>query len=91
MDAIPTITGATALAATSPSELKAQLEHPSAEIIWARAVEVFGNEVKAKIWMSQPRSIFNNRSPQQIADGGDAIEQRAVLESLIGIDYGIFS
>jgi uncharacterized protein (DUF2384 family) len=78
-------------AVTSAPELKAQLEHPSAEIIWARAVEVFGNEGKAKTWMNQPRPLFHNRSPQQIADDGDAAEQRAVLESLIAIDYGLFS
>jgi Protein of unknown function (DUF2384) len=78
-------------ALTSPPELKAQLEHPSAEIIWARAVEVFGNEGKATNWMQQPRPIFNNRSPQQVAEDGDTAEQREVLESLIAIDYGLFS
>ena len=76
---------------TSPSELKEQLGHPSANIIWARAVEVFGNQDKAKRWMNLPRPIFNDRSPQQIADDGDAAEQRSVLESLIAIDYGLFS
>ncbi len=79
------------LALTSAPELKTQLEHPSGEIIWARAVEVFGNEGKAQTWMNQPRSIFNGRSPQQIADNGTVIEQRAVLESLVAIDYGLFS
>jgi uncharacterized protein (DUF2384 family) len=78
-------------AVTSAPALKAQLEHPSREIIWARAVEVFGNEGKARNWMDQPRPIFNNRSPRQIADDGHAAEQRAVLESLIAIDYGLFS
>ena len=79
------------LALTSAPQLKAELEHPSGEIIWARAVEVFGNEGKAKTWMNQPRSIFNNRSPRQIADDGNATEQRTVLESLIAIDYALFS
>lgn len=78
-------------ALTSAPELKAALEHPSAEIIWSRANEVFGNEDKAKTWMNQPRPIFGNRSPQQIATGGNVAEQRCVLESLIAIDYGLFT
>ncbi len=78
-------------AVTSLPELKEQLDHPSAAVIWARAVEVFGDPVKAMKWKNQPRPIFNNRTPQQIADDGDEAQQRAVLESLIAIDYGLFS
>ena len=78
-------------AVTTPPELKEQIDHPSATIIWARAVEVFGNPDKAMKWMSQPRPIFNNRTPLQIAGDGDEAQQRAVLESLIAIDYGLFS
>jgi putative toxin-antitoxin system antitoxin component (TIGR02293 family) len=76
---------------TPPERLAAQLEHPSAHAIWDRALEVFGDETKARSWMDTPRDIFGGRSPQELADTGDPAEQRHVLEVLIRIDYGVFS
>jgi hypothetical protein len=49
--------GATQTRAATSVEIKLQLDHPSAEIIWARALEVFGNEEKARQWMDTPRAI----------------------------------
>jgi uncharacterized protein (DUF2384 family) len=78
--------------ATTPvEELEAQLEHPSAEAIWARALEVFGDEEKARSWIDTPRDIFAGRSPRDLAVSGTVEEQRWVLQVLLRIDYGVFS
>lgn len=76
---------------STAEQLAAQLEHPSAQAIWERALEVFGDETKAKSWMNTPRDIFDGRSPQDVVATGDAVAQRRVLEALIRIDYGVFS
>lgn len=75
----------------TPAELAAQLEHPNANSIWSRAVEVFGDEAKAQSWMNTPRDIFGGRSPQELVSTGEPSEQRRVLEVLLRIDYGVFS
>jgi putative toxin-antitoxin system antitoxin component (TIGR02293 family) len=77
--------------ATTADQLAAQLERPSANAIWDRALEVFGDEAKAKSWMETPREVFGGRSPEDLAATGDAAEQRRVLQVLIQIDYGVFS
>ena len=76
---------------TSVEQLAAQLEHPSANAIWNRALEVFGEETKVRSWMNSPRDIFGGRTPQDLVATGDAAEQRRVLETLLRIDYGVFS
>jgi uncharacterized protein (DUF2384 family) len=78
-------------AITGPSELKLQLEHPTAEFIWSRAVEVFGGEELAKKWMEASLPILDRQTPRQCADSGDAAKQREVLMILARIDYGMFS
>jgi putative toxin-antitoxin system antitoxin component (TIGR02293 family) len=77
--------------ASSAEQLAAQLEHPTAHSIWNRALEVFGDEVKARSWMNAPRDIFGGRSPQELVASGHAAEQRRVLEVLLRIDYGVVS
>jgi len=78
-------------AATGHAELAYQLEHPSPEIIWSRAVEVFGGEELARKWMETALPILDRQTPRQCADSGDAAKQREVLSILIRIDYGMFS
>jgi uncharacterized protein (DUF2384 family) len=78
-------------AATGHSELAYQLEHPSREIIWSRAVEVFGGEELARKWMETSLPILDQHTPQQYADSEDAAKQREVLMILTRIDYGMFS
>ena len=75
----------------SAEQLASELEHPAPDLIWRRALEVFGDENKARSWMTTPRDIFDARSPQGLVDTGSAPEQRRVLEVLIRIDYGVFS
>jgi uncharacterized protein (DUF2384 family) len=78
-------------AATGHAELAYQLEHPSPEIIWSRAVEVFGGDELAKKWMATALPVLDQQTPQQYADSGDAAKQREVLMILTRIDYGMFS
>jgi uncharacterized protein (DUF2384 family) len=78
-------------AATGHSELAYQLEHPSSEIVWSRAVEVFGGEELARKWMETSLPILGRQTPRQCADSGDAEKQREVLMILTRIDYGMFS
>ena len=79
------------LQSPTPAELAAQLEHPNANSIWRRALEVFGDEAKAQSWMNTSRDIFGGRSPQDLVATGEASEQRRVLEVLLRIAYGVFS
>lgn len=78
-------------AATSISEQALQLEYPSAEIIWARALEVFGNEAKARRWMETALSVLAGSTPEQYSLSQDKDKQREVLTVLGQIDYGIYS
>lgn len=75
----------------SRAKLAAELEHPSAKAVWDRALEVFGEESKARSWFSTPRDIFGGRAPQELVQSGDAAEQRRVLEVLLRIEYGVVS
>jgi len=76
---------------TSPEELAEQLQHPTAEIVWKRAIEVFGDNAKAKSWMTSPRQIFDGSSPDQLICGANPDRLRQVLETLIRIEYGVYS
>jgi uncharacterized protein (DUF2384 family) len=76
---------------TTAEQLAAELEHPNANVVWSRALEVFGDEAKARSWMKTARDLFDGRAPEELVNSGDAAEQRRVLEILIRIDYGVFS
>jgi uncharacterized protein (DUF2384 family) len=76
---------------TGHSELAYQLEHPSREIIWARAAEVFGGAELATKWMETELPALDRQTPQQYADSGDAAKLREVLMILTRIDFGMFS
>ena len=78
-------------APTPVEQLAAQLARPSANTIWNRAVEVFGDEGKARSWLTTPRDLFGGRTPEELVQSGDPAAQRRVLEVLLRIDYGVFS
>jgi uncharacterized protein (DUF2384 family) len=78
-------------AVTSISEQALQLEHPTAEIIWARALEVFGNEDKARRWMQIVLPILSGSTPEQYSLSQDKEKQREVLTVLGQIDFGIYN
>jgi uncharacterized protein (DUF2384 family) len=77
--------------ATSISTQAIQMEHPTAEAIWSRAIEIFDGEELAHEWMNNPLPILDHITPQQYADSGDADKQREVLTILARLDYGMFS
>ena len=56
---------------TSPKHLEQQLQHPTAEAIWARAVEVFGDEARARSWLTSSREIFGGHSPEEPVSTAD--------------------
>jgi uncharacterized protein (DUF2384 family) len=76
---------------TGIPEQALQLEHPSSEIIWARALEVFGNEDKARRWMQTVLPILSDWTPEQYSLSQDKEKQREVLTILGQIDFGIYS
>jgi uncharacterized protein (DUF2384 family) len=78
-------------AVTGISEQALQLEHPSSEIIWARALEVFGNEDKARRWMQTALPILSGSTPEQYSLSQDQEKQREALTVLGQIEYGIYS
>jgi uncharacterized protein (DUF2384 family) len=80
-----------ALLITGPKQLERQLQHPTAEAIWTRAVEVFGDEAKARRWLTSNREIFDGHSPEELITTSEPGQLRRVLEVLIRIDYGVFS
>ncbi len=78
-------------AVTGLPEQSFQLEHPSAEAIWKRAVEIFGNEDLARKWMHTALPILGQSTPEQYSSSGEAAKQREILTILGRIDYGMFS
>jgi putative toxin-antitoxin system antitoxin component (TIGR02293 family) len=78
-------------APASAEQLAEELKHPHASTIWNRAVEIFGDEAKARSWMKTPRDLFDGLAPEELIETGDPVQQRRVLEILIRIDYGVFS
>jgi uncharacterized protein (DUF2384 family) len=78
-------------AATAPPEQAYQLEHPTAEIIRARAAEVFGKQDLAAEWLNTPLPILDGCTPEQYALSQDLEKRREVLVILGRIDYGMFS
>lgn len=78
-------------AAIGVPEKAYQLRHPSAGVIWERAVEVFGNEDLARRWTRTPLSILDQRTPEQYSLSEDKGKRTEVLVILGRIDYGMFS
>jgi len=78
-------------AATGLPEQSYQLEHPTAEAIWKRAVEIFSSEDLARKWMETPLPILGQSTPELYSSSGDVAKQREILTILGRIDYGIFS
>jgi uncharacterized protein (DUF2384 family) len=54
----------------------------------ARAVDVFGDEIKASVWLSLPNSNLNGETPLQIAQKS-GYEAQILEPILIRIEHGI--
>ena len=77
-------------AATGLPEQSYQLEHPTAETIWKRAVEVFSSEELARKWMDTPLPILGQSrdvlavgacTPELYSSSGDVAKQRETSRS----------
>lgn len=66
--------------------LRLQRERPD---LVSEAERVFGDKDKAHRWLTKPRTIFEGRSPAQLAltIGGEQL----VLQTLARIEHGIYS
>ena len=56
--------------------------------ILVRAVEVFGDESEAKLWLKEPKSALQGKAPIQVINTESGIQQ---VELMLGrIEHGIF-
>jgi putative toxin-antitoxin system antitoxin component (TIGR02293 family) len=58
------------------------------EALWARAVEIFGSEVKANGWFHTRLSELADRTPEEVLEADDSSD--AVAAVLDRIHYGVF-
>lgn len=57
--------------------------------IVARAVEVFGDEVEAKLWLNEPKLALNGQTPLSAISTEPGVEQ---VDQMLGrIEHGIFA
>ncbi len=57
--------------------------------VMAHALDTFGDEKRAKSWLTTPNPVLNDQEPVQLARTADGA--RRVEEVLTRIDYGLFS
>lgn len=63
-----------------------QLRHGA---LWARAVKIFGSEIKADGWFHTRLSELADRTPEEVVDEDSSTEPvEAVLDR---IEYGVFN
>ena len=56
--------------------------------IFERAVEVFGDESEAKLWLKEPKSALEGKAPIQLINTDLGVQQ---VELMLGrIEHGIF-
>jgi putative toxin-antitoxin system antitoxin component (TIGR02293 family) len=55
----------------------------------AHALDTFGDEQKAKSWLTTPNPVLNDQEPVQFARTSEGA--RLIEEVLTRIDYGMFS
>ncbi len=74
---------------TNPSNRLPVAHRRELERIFARAVEVFGDELEAKIWLKEPKSALQGKTPLQVINTESGVQQ---VELMLGrIEHGIFA
>jgi len=64
-------------------------EYESYKALVSRAVDVFGDEIRASLWLSQPNPDLKGKTPLEFAQGSGYNVQ--VLEPiLVRIEHGIY-
>lgn len=56
------------------------------ELVWQKVEEVFGDKVKAAVWLSTPRHSFNDMTAFDFVKGGGSSHR--VIEVLAQIEHG---
>ena len=59
------------------------------DALMAHALDTFGDDRKAKSWLSTPNPALDNQEPIRLVGTAEGVRQ--VDEVLTRIDYGIFS
>jgi uncharacterized protein (DUF2384 family) len=62
---------------------------PAAQPIVAHALETFGSEGKAWLWLERPNALFAGSAPIQILQT-DPTRYELIEDELTRIDYGVF-
>jgi putative toxin-antitoxin system antitoxin component (TIGR02293 family) len=62
---------------------------PEAQVIVAHALDTFGSEGKAWLWLERPNTLLGGLSPIQILQT-DPTSYELVEDELTRIDYGVF-
>ena len=62
---------------------------PAAQAIVAHALETFGSEVKAWMWLERSNALLGGSAPIQILQT-DPTNYELVEDELTRIDYGVF-
>lgn len=71
-----------------------RMEYKNYQALVERAIEVFGDELKAALWLSTPSSDLENKVPLQIAQSVHyaADELRGIFEPVfLRIEHGIYT
>ena len=72
---------------TTPSNRSIAQRHELKQIL-ARAVEVFGDESEARLWLKEPKSALQGMTPIQAIKTASGVQQ---VELMLGrIEHGIF-
>jgi putative toxin-antitoxin system antitoxin component (TIGR02293 family) len=62
---------------------------PAAQAIVAHALDTFGSEGKAWMWLERPNALLGGSAPIQILQA-DPANHELVEDELTRIDYGVF-
>jgi uncharacterized protein (DUF2384 family) len=62
---------------------------PAAQPIVAHAIETFGSEGKARLWLERPNALFAGSASMQLLQT-DPTQYELVEDELGRIDYGVF-
>jgi uncharacterized protein (DUF2384 family) len=74
--------------AASASEDKTARQYQNYRALVARAVDVFGDEIKATRWLSRPESSLNKQTPLQYARSRD-YDPESLEPLLARIEHGV--
>jgi len=78
-----------ALSNNGNPNVRAQVS-PEAQVIVAHALETFGSEAKAWLWLERPNVLLGGAAPIKLLQT-DPASYELVEDELTRIDYGVFA